>query len=163
MPVNVEEKSDRPLYQREQYAASFLGRRYWDYRNRAAIGLLGPDDHTIADLGCGEGIALEMATRMLPGADVFGVDYLAENVEICLRHGLRAVRGDLYNLDLPDGSVDAALLQQVIEHLHEPEAAVCEIHRTLKPGGKLIVVFPHDRVWIFLHRMMLRFREADYD
>ena len=163
MPVNVEERSDQPLYQRRQYAKSFLGRGYWDYRNRAAISLLDADDHTIVDLGCGEGIALEMAVKMLPDADVYGVDYLEENIEICARHGLRAVRGDLYDLDIPGGSVDAALLQEVIEHLHEPGAAVAEIHRVLRPGGKLIVVFPNDRTWKFVWRMMLMLKEANYD
>jgi len=163
MPVNVAEKSDRPLYQREQYAKSLPGRTYWDYRNKVAASLLDGNDHTIVDLGCGEGIALEMAARMFPGADVFGVDYLAENVEICSRHGLRAIRGDLYDLDIPDGSVDAALLQEVIEHLDDPEAAVCEVHRILRPGGKLILVFPNDRTWKFVWRMMLMFKEANYD
>ncbi len=163
MPVNVEEKSDRPLYQREQYAKSLLGRTYWDYRNKVAASLLDGNDHTIVDLGCGEGIALEMAAGMFPGADVFGVDYLAENIEICSQHGLRAIRGDLYDLDIPDGSVDAAMLQEVIEHLHEPHAAVAEIHRILRPGGKLIIVFPNDRTWKFVWRMMLMFKEANYD
>jgi len=163
MPVNVEEKSDQPLYQRQQYAKSLLGRRYWDFRNRAAISLLDESDRTIVDLGCGEGIALEMAVRIFPNADVFGVDFLEENIRICAEHNQRVVRGDLYDLDLPDESVDAALFQEVIEHLHDPDRAVSEIHRILRPGGKLIVVFPNDRTWKFVWRMMLRFREANYD
>jgi len=163
MPVNVEERSHQPLYQRRQYAKSLLGRTYWDHRNRVAASLLEDSDRTIVDLGCGEGIALEMAAGMFPDADVFGVDYLEENVEICSRYGLRAIRGDLYDLELPDGSVDAALLQEVIEHLRDPDTAVREVHRILRPGGKFILVFPNDRTWQFVWRMLLRFREANYD
>jgi len=163
MPVNVEERSQQPLYQRRQYAKSLLGRTYWDYRNRVAASLLEESDRTIVDLGCGEGIALEMTASMFPHADVFGVDYLEENIEICSRYGLRAVRGDLYDLELADRSVDAALLQEVIEHLRDPDTAVREIHRILRPGGKFILVFPNDRTWQFVWRIMLRSREANYD
>jgi SAM-dependent methyltransferase len=163
MPVNVEERSQQPLYQRRQYAKSLLGRSYWDYRNKVAASLLEDSDRTIVDLGCGEGIALEMAASMFPHADVFGVDYLEENIEICSRYGLRAIRGDLYDLELPDGSVDAALLQEVIEHLRDPDTAVREVHRILRPGGKFILVFPNDRTWQFVWRILLRFREANYD
>ena len=45
--------------------------------------------------------------------------------------------------DLPAGSVDVALLFDVLHMLSEPKAVLAELHRVLKPGGVLAVVEPH--------------------
>jgi ArsR family transcriptional regulator len=49
-------------------------------------------------------------------------------------------------LPIEDGQVDAATLILVMHHLRAPAAAIAEVHRVLKPGGKLIIVdmLPHD-------------------
>jgi ubiquinone/menaquinone biosynthesis C-methylase UbiE len=46
-----------------------------------------------------------------------------------------------------DGSLDAALLFLVLHYVPEPEEAIREARRTLKPGGRLLIVdmMPHDR------------------
>jgi SAM-dependent methyltransferase len=51
-------------------------------------------------------------------------------------------------LPLEDGSVDAVLCTQVLEHVPEPWAVLEEFHRVLRPGGKLWLTAP--LVW-FLH------------
>lgn len=43
--------------------------------------------------------------------------------------------GDIHNLPLESGSVDAILCMNVLEHVEEPQKAVREIYRVLKPGG----------------------------
>lgn len=44
---------------------------------------------------------------------------------------------------LPDGSVDAALLNEVLEHVADEGATLREIRRVLRPGGHLVVMSPN--------------------
>ena len=162
MPVN-EKKNSEPLYQRDQYAKGGVGRRYWDYRDKVALSYLDSGDRMIVDLGCGEGITLEKAAARFPNSLVTGVDCLEENVEICGKHRLSALQGDVYSLDIESSTVNAALLLEVIEHLERPEQALAEIHRILVPGGKVIVMFPNDRAFRIARILTFKFKEAFYE
>ncbi|HUQ46743.1 MAG TPA: methyltransferase domain-containing protein, partial [Gemmatimonadaceae bacterium] len=55
--------------------------------------------------------------------------------------------GRLESLPIEDGSLDAALLFLVLHYVPEPEVAITEARRTLKPGGRLLIVdmMPHER------------------
>lgn len=52
------------IYQRDQYAKEGLGVRYWDYRDKVALGRVAGD--RIVDIGCGEGIAIEKLVTLYP-------------------------------------------------------------------------------------------------
>lgn len=47
--------------------------------------------------------------------------------------------GDIHNLPVSDNVVGAILCKSVLEHLEDPARAVSEMHRALKPGGKVLV------------------------
>jgi len=49
---------------------------------------------------------------------------------------------DIMNLPIKDSSVDYVFNIAVLEHVPEPEKAVAEIYRILKPGGYIYTVFP---------------------
>lgn len=163
MPVTEKKTEQEPLYQRAQYAKGGIARRYWDYRDSVALSLLEPHDSVIVDIGCGEGITLEKIAGMFPSAEVTGIDSMQENVDICLKHGLPARPGSVYELDCDDDTADAVVFMEVIEHLKDPEAALREIHRIMKPGGRLITVFPNDRLFMIARLLTFKFREAFYD
>ena len=116
------------MSQHERYEKGGLGRWYWDYRDRAALSFIG--EGPMLDVGCGEMIT----TRKIPGA--FGID---------LDRG--DVRGSVYDLPFKTDTFGTVLLLEVIEHLKRPWRALQEIHRVLKPGGKIIVLFPNDRTF----------------
>ncbi len=163
MPVTELNQQQEAIYQRDQYAKSGIGRRHWDKRDQTALNLVRPTDQTIVDIGCGEGITLEKIHRLFPERKVIGIDTLPENVDICKRHGCRAVQGDVYNLPFLSRSVNFVLFMEVIEHLEHPETAIQEIRRILVPDGRLVIVFPNDRVFKIARILTLRFREAAYD
>ncbi len=50
--------------------------------------------------------------------------------------------GDIHALPLPDESVDAIVCIAVLEHVEEPQKAVREMHRVLKPGGYCFIFAP---------------------
>lgn len=52
------------------------------------------------------------------------------------------LEGDALNLPVPDGSFDAALSTQVLEHVPDPTLALKELARVLRPGGTLILTCP---------------------
>jgi SAM-dependent methyltransferase len=163
MPVDASHRSEQPLSQRRQYAKGGLGRWYWDWRDRLTLSYLDDRDRRILDLGCGEGITLERLLARFPGQEILGLDIMPENVDICKSHGLPARLGDLYHLDLPSGSQDAVVFLEVIEHLDRPERALQEIHRVLRPGGKLLIMFPNDLTFLLARLLTLRFKESFYD
>jgi SAM-dependent methyltransferase len=53
-----------------------------------------------------------------------------------------SVVGDAHQLPLADNSVDVGLALSVLEHVHDPYQCVREIHRVMKPGGRVLVWVP---------------------
>lgn len=164
MPVDAYQTGQgQPIYQRQQYAQGGLGRWYWDWRDKIVFSFITSKDHRILDLGCGEGITLERLKSLFPHHDIMGVDLDPENVTICGQHNLPVKSGDIYSLDLPDNSYDVVLFLEVLEHLHHPDLALKEINRVLRPGGKIIILFPHDFIFLLARLATLKFKEASYD
>ncbi|ABK75981.1 class I SAM-dependent methyltransferase [Mycolicibacterium smegmatis] len=106
-----------------------------------AIDWLLPDGaHDVLDLGAGTG---KLTTRLVErGLNVIAVDPLAEMLEL-LSNSLPdtpALLGTAEEIPLPDNSVDAVLVAQAW-HWFDPELAVKEVSRVLRPGGRLGLVW----------------------
>jgi len=56
-------------------------------------------------------------------------------------------RGELETLPIDDGRLDAATLMLVLHYVPEPQRALAEASRALKPGARILIVdmLPHDR------------------
>ena len=50
--------------------------------------------------------------------------------------------GDIYDIDMPDASIATALCLNTLEHLAEPQKAVDEIARVLRPKGRIMITVP---------------------
>ena len=124
-----------------------------------------PCGAVVIDVGCGSGAILERLA--LPGNMKVAGDHDLGLLRVAQARGLFPVRFD-FDAPLPfsDGSVDAALMIDTIEHTAEPRHALSELHRVLRPGGVAIVFTPpYDSVrWILAERFhsLITRRPADH-
>ena len=99
------------------------------------------------EIGCG--IGTDAARFAEAGADYTGVDLTDAAIELARkRFELFGLKGrievaDAENLDFPSDSFDVVYSHGVLHHTPDIEAAVREIHRVLKPGGRAIVMLYH--------------------
>ncbi|MGN5382000.1 SAM-dependent methyltransferase [Streptomyces sp. MUSC 14] len=116
-----------------------------------ALGPVAPDraPATVLDVGCGDGTAAATATQALPGHRVIGIDWSQDALRRAAPRLCAAVRGELSGSGLPvaTGSADAVLFSEVIEHLVDPDSALDELHRVLRPGGHLMLSTPNLAAW----------------
>jgi ArsR family transcriptional regulator len=116
------------------------------------LGLLGLLDNewTVGDLGCGTG---QLTESLAPFVEhVIAVDdssamLAAARRRVASMNNVEVRSGRLEALPIEDGSLDAAILFLVLHYVPEPEAAIAEARRALKPDGRLLIVdmMPHDR------------------
>lgn len=99
--------------------------------------------HSAVDLGCGTGLVLEAMREK--AQSVIGVDGSSRMLELSRRRfgdkapdvSLRI--GELDHLPLRDAESDFACINMVLHHLSQPQEALVEIARVIKPGGSLFV------------------------
>jgi arsenite methyltransferase len=110
----------------------------------------------ILDVGCGPGFyCAELAEEVGPQGSVVGVDSSPAMLQLgarrCAGHeGVELRQADAVSLPVDDGSFDAALCVQVLEYVRDPTAALAEMHRALRPGGR-VVVWDIDWATVSLH------------
>jgi ubiquinone/menaquinone biosynthesis C-methylase UbiE len=104
-------------------------------------------DLAVLEVGCGLGT--DGAQFAKAGADYTGVDLTDAAVDLAKRRfELFQLQGtfrvaDAEHLDFPDNSFDLVYSHGVLHHTPDTAAAVGEIHRVLRPGGKAVVMLYH--------------------
>src|ERR1043166_3132475 len=113
----------------------------------AAAGFASTRGLKVLEVGCGVGTdGLQFARA---GADYTGVDLTEAAVGLARNNFASAGTpgefrmSDAENLDFADESFDGVYSHGVLHHTPDIEAAVREIHRVLKPGGRAIVMLYH--------------------
>lgn len=118
----------------------------------ALLDLLGDDaPSSLLDIGTGTGRILQLlAARIGFG---LGLDLSHEMLSVARAkldtpeaRNCQVRQGDMYRLELPDGSFEAATLHQVLHYADRPGDVLKEAARVLAPGGRLVVVdfAPHE-------------------
>ena len=131
-------RAERSLSFGSEAAAYERGRP--SYPPQAIDWLLSPEAgnpvNDVLDLGAGTG---KLTSRLVErGLNVIAVDPIAELLDVLRTTlpGTPALLGTAEHIPLPDNSVDAVLVAQAW-HWFDPERALAEVARVLRPGGRL--------------------------
>lgn len=96
----------------------------------------------VADIGCGVGGPMRAIARF-SGSSIVGINNNDYQIKRGRAHNERAglddicdfLKCDFMNIDMPDGSVDAAYAIEATCHAPDKEGIYSQIYRILKPGG----------------------------
>jgi ubiquinone/menaquinone biosynthesis C-methylase UbiE/DNA-binding MarR family transcriptional regulator len=118
--------------------------------DQRALAALLDEGWTVGDLGCGTGAWAEVLAPFV--GRVIAVDSSTEMLDAARarldRHdNVEIRRGDLEALPIDDDCLDAATICLVLHHVPDPESVLRDAARSLRPGGKLLIVdmCRHDR------------------
>ncbi|MEZ6127185.1 MAG: class I SAM-dependent methyltransferase [Planctomycetaceae bacterium] len=104
-----------------------------------------PPAARILDVGCGRGTLLSaFADR---GFEACGFELSAEAAEFADPRARIQIGTELADAAYPAEHFDMVILWHVLEHLKHPDRTIMEIHRILKPGGRLILAVPNFSSW----------------
>lgn len=96
----------------------------------------------LLDVGCGEGQLLEMTQKHFQST---GVDISPQMTHLARIRvpDAEVVTGPVAEVGLEESSFDIATMISYLEHEWHPVDALAAVHRSLKPGGHLLIKVPH--------------------
>lgn len=114
----------------------FIKRRYVN------LARLIPNGSKVLDIGCKDGSFAEYVDT---SCHYFGVDISNTMLEIASKKGVTVVNANITKDKMPfeDKSFDVIIMAEILEHLDSHITALKEVHRLLKPDGKLIITVPN--------------------
>jgi len=110
---------------------------------RAALGASAGE--RILDVGCGPGFyCAELLDEVGSDGKVVGLDSSPQMLDLAARRceghdNVEFREADATSLALEDADFDGAVCVQVLEYVPDVSAGLAELHRVLRPGGRLVV------------------------
>lgn len=101
---------------------------------------LSPDDNVL-DIGTGNGFAARLLASQEPRADIYGIDLSEKMIQNASTHKSESeveyMISDMHSLPVCDNIFDYIFMMDVIEYSPNPDQALQEIYRVLRPKGQL--------------------------
>jgi SAM-dependent methyltransferase len=99
----------------------------------------------LLDAGSGAGdVARWLATEVGATGEVLALDSSAATIAAAVRRhdgsNVRYATGDISAIDLPDDSVDGVWCERVLQHVDDADAAIAELIRVTRPGGRICLI-----------------------
>lgn len=99
-----------------------------------------PTHGKILEAGCGQGIRTKLMAEYFPHAEITGIDRSSELLaEARINSPLNFKEADIYELPFADDSFDFVYSRLVFMHLKDPQLALKNLLRVLKPGGRILI------------------------
>lgn len=120
-------------------------RRIEELRYRMLISKVPKKSEKVLDVGCGNGELICMLAEK--GYKCVALD-ISENrlgkfKDKAKKLSVEQIQGDATNIPLQDSSIDIIMCSEVLEHIRDYENILKEMHRVLKPHGRIIVSVPY--------------------
>jgi len=121
-----------------------LRRRWEGAKVELYRSLVGSGPRRILDVGCGDGRFLGLLRDFgSPEWELVGVDFDPKVVESCRAQGFEAFASRMEDFREGEGSYDAVVMLQLIEHVEDPVEICRRVNALLRPGGHFIVETPN--------------------
>lgn len=128
-------------------------------RRLALLALARPRGNAVvADIGCESGFIAQAFLRGRRSLYLIDIDpSLLDKARARLGdRRTRYVAADIARIPLPDGVADVTVASEILEHAPDERAALREACRITRPGGRVIVSVPNDRLILALKRLLGR-------
>jgi ubiquinone/menaquinone biosynthesis C-methylase UbiE len=128
---------------------SNLLQKYWHSHKWTNLAkLLENRKATLLDIGCADGTTATAIKKLFPKLVITGLDKYADAIKYAkkTKPDITFIQGDAHKLPFKKGFFDFVVAIETLEHLHDPDQALLEIHRVLKKNGYLIIVQDTDSV-----------------
>jgi SAM-dependent methyltransferase len=103
-----------------------------------------PPTAALLDLGCGTGWLADHFD------DYTGLDGSPAAVALAAERGRNVMLRDVGEpLPFPDASFDGVIVKDLLEHVADPVAVVAEVHRVLRPEGRVFASSPDAQRWVW--------------
>ncbi len=110
----------------------------------------------LLDIGCADGTTTSQIKKLRPDLSVIGIDLYKPAINFANKNNtnIKFIVADAHKLPFKKNHFDVVTTIEVLEHMHDSNQVIGEIHRTLKPDGTLIIVQDTDSllfkaVWWF--------------
>jgi SAM-dependent methyltransferase len=104
-------------------------------------------DHVVADIGAGSGYFSFRIAKLVPDGNVLAVDIQQEMLDIIEERkadegvtNIEGVKGQIDDPNLPDDSIDAAIMVDAYHEFSHPFEMIDGIYDALRPGGRIFLL-----------------------
>ncbi len=132
-------------YNSKTYAASLFSEKeiFNKYFFNIILKYLQPKERDkILEVGCSRGLIVDKLQKI--GIDAYGIDINPESIKDGVADNLLVM--DAVKLEFPDTSFDKIYSFHTIEHIPDLAKAFTEMSRVLKPGGKILLIYPMEPI-----------------
>jgi SAM-dependent methyltransferase len=131
--------------------ADIEARSFWFNHRNAVISAVVrqyPPSGPIIDIGGGNGFVSQGLIQA--GFDAIVIEPSPAGATVAKHRGLPVIRAAFQDLQVPDGSLDAGGMFDVLEHIEDDEGALRRVSRALKPGGLTYIAVPtYNFLWSY--------------